>query len=95
MSVLSGGHAPPLHKLFIYKITPRAWDRRVMLGKSSVAGESAPLHRDRRTYCTVQYRRHMAGRYVLMARRAVYDATTGCHGQVPLWGVRFSGVRMA
>lgn len=45
-----------------------------MLDKLSVAGESAPLHRDRRTYRPVQHRWHMAGHYVLMACCTIYDA---------------------
>lgn len=47
-----------------------------MSGKSNVVGESAPPHRDKMTYRSVQYRQPMAGRYVLMACRAIYVMTT-------------------
>lgn len=50
-----------------------------MSDKPNVAGESAPLHRDKMTYRPVQYRWPMAGYYVLMACCTIYVVTTDLH----------------
>ena len=84
-----------MHKLFIYKITHHAWDRRsCWVSLASWVKAPHPIGIEGRTV-PVQYRWPMAGRYVLMACRTVYeyDYRPACPlGYHDLYAIRVHGI---